>query len=240
MDASLNLTGKREEYQKLNENPPPAARRTVTLIVAIFAGVVIMVVAAGFVAWHTTRAAVESAFHRAIAKHEETVDLSSLVTQVRELNRLETASMHVMHVSTTTQTYNIVPDALGGDELTLLAAGDVIAGVDLSLLKKDDVWREPDGTIVMRLPPSQVLVTRVDNKESHVINRKTGLLRRADINMESRARLRAEAEIRNEAVRKGILNLASRNAQAKLAEFLHSTGVQKVKFVGQGARSGAT
>lgn len=187
-----------------------------------------------YLAWRVTRNAVKDVFNHAIIKSEETVDLSNLVTRVRELNRLETASMHVMNVSTTTQTYNIVPDALGGDELTLLAAGDVIAGVDLSLLKKEDVWRQPDGTIVLRLPPSQVLVTRVDNKESRVINRKTGLLRRADINMESRARLRAEGEIRNEAVRKGILNLASQNAEAKLAQFLHSTGVRKVTFVRHG------
>ena len=200
--------------------------------------VTLVTIAGAYLAWRITRQVVESVFTRAITKKEETIDLGALVTRVRELNRLETAGMHVMHVSTTTQTYEMVPDALTGDELTFLAIGDVIAGVDMALLTKADVWRQPDGTVVIRLPPSQVLVTRVDNKDSHVISRKTGLLRRADINLESRARQRAEQEIRNEAVRKGILNLAAQNAEVKLAEFLHSTGVQKVKFVKSGTPSG--
>lgn len=201
---------------------------------------ILITIAGVYVAWRLTRNAVESVVSHAITRKEETVDLTTLVTQVRELNRLETASMHVMHVSTTTQTYDLVPDALGGDQLTFLAAGDVIAGIDMSLLNRNDVWREADGTVAMRLPAAQVLVTRVDNKESHVISRKTGLLRRADINLESRARQRAEQEIRNEAVRKGVLNLAAQNAEVKLAEFLHTAGVAKIKFVKANAPAGGT
>lgn len=212
---------------------PPRPRNTRNLLIILLV-VILITMAGAYVAWRITKQAVENVFTRALTKKEETVDLGALVTRVRELNRLETAAMHVMHVSTTTQTYDMVPDALTGDQLTFLAAGDVIAGVDMALLNKNDVWRQPDGTIVIRLPPSQVLVTRVDNKESHVISRKTGILRRADINLESRARQRAEQEIRNEAVRKGILNLAGQNAEVKLAEFLHTTGVQKVKFVKSG------
>src|SRR6266568_1753267 len=111
---------------------------------------------------------------------EEQIDLTALVTRVRAINRLETASMRVVHVSTITQSYELVPNALGGDQLTFLATGDVIAGIDLSQLKQEDIRRDLDGTIIVRLPPSQVLVTRLDNRESHVINRKTGLFRRAD------------------------------------------------------------
>jgi hypothetical protein len=167
----------------------------------------------------------------AMKPKEETIDLTALVTRVRDLSRLETASMRVVHVSTVTQSYNLVPNAIAGDELTFLATGDVIAGVDLSQLKPDDAWREPDGTIVLRLPPSQILVSRIDNRESRVISRKTGVLRRADINLESRARQHAEVGVRREAMNKGILPLAAQNAQSKLADFLHTLGVQKVRFV---------
>ncbi len=224
----------------MNETSPGPRPRTTRNILIILLVVIFVTIGAGYFFWRMTRQAVESVFSRVITKKEETIDLGALVTQVRELNRLETASMHVMHISTTTQTYEMVPDALTGDQLTFLAAGDVIAGVDMSLLNKNDVWRQSDGTVVIRLPASQVLVTRVDNKESHVISRKTGILRRADINLESRARQRAEQEIRNEAVRKGILNLASQNAELKLAEFLHTTGVVRVKFVKAGTASGGS
>ena len=111
-----------------------------------------------------------------------------------------------------------------------LATGDVIAGIDLSRLQPQDVWRDTDGTIVMRLPSSQILVTRVDNNDSRVLNRKTGFLRQADVNLESRARQFAEQAIRNEAMRKGILQTASQNGEKKIADFIHTLGAQKVRF----------
>ena len=207
----------------------------------MLAGVIVITIAGVYLAWWMTRHALESVVTHAITRKEETIDLSALVTQVRSLSRLETASMHVMHIGTITQGYDLVPDAIAGDQMTFLAAGDVIAGVDLSLVGSSDIYRQPDGTLVLRMPPAQILVTRVDNRESRVISRKTGLLRRADINLESRARQHAEQEIRNEAFRKGILNMASENAQAKLAEFLHTLGFEKVKFVkaGQGVGGGS-
>ncbi len=199
------------------------------------AAVILVTIGLGWVIWRATRHAVENVLERTITPQEKTIDLSALVTQVRSLSRLETASMHVLHVSTTTQSYQLVPDSLAGDQLTFLAAGDVIAGVDLSLLTQNDAWKKPDGTIVLRLPPPQILVTRVDNRESRVINRKTGFLRRADVDLESRARQHAEQEIRNASIRKGILDMASQNAENRIADFLHTLGFQKVEFLKRGA-----
>lgn len=177
------------------------------------------------------RSAKEAVTETILAPQERTVDIATLVTQVRELNRLETASMRVIHVGTITQTYKMVPNSLGGDEITFLATGDVIAGLDLSQLKPNDVWRSPDGTINLRLPPPQILVSRVDNEQSRVLTRKTGMLRRADIDLETRARQHAETNIRAEAVKKGLLPLAAQNGEKKLAELLHTLGAEKVRFV---------
>lgn len=199
-------------------------------LLGLIAVLILLVIGGGYVAWRLTRRAVQMTISEATKPVEKTIDLGALVTQVRELSRLETASMRVMHVSTITQTYKMIPDAVAGDELTFLAAGDVVAGVDLSAIQQKDVHREPDGTIVMRLPPSAIFMTRVDNKESRVMSRKTGLLRRADVNLESRARQHAEQSIRNEAVKKGILLMASQNAEKKLADFLHAVGIEKVRF----------
>lgn len=159
------------------------------------------------------------------------IDLGAVVMRIRGLNRLETATMHVMHVSTISQSYDFVPNAMAGDSLTFMATGDVIAGVDLALMKPNDLRRQPDGTVLVHLPPAQILVTRIDNRESRVVSRKTGLFRRADPSLESRARLFAETGVRNEAVKKGILTLANTNAQARLAELLHGAGIERVEFV---------
>jgi hypothetical protein len=201
-------------------------RQTVALAASV--GLVILLgIAAG--AWYIAHR-LEQIAAAAVTRKEEMADLGTLVTRVRDLNRLETAAMRVASISTTRQTYDLIPNALAGDELTLYSAGDVIAGVDLSLLRPDDVHREPDGTIVVRLPPPQLLVSRLDNRASHVIQRRTGVFRRADIGMEGRARQYAEQNIRNEAIRRGILQLAQKNAEGRVAELLHTLGAAKVRF----------
>ena len=208
-------------------------RKRIALVAAV---VILMTVAGGVVVWKLTRRAMQSVVTEFTTPKEETIDLGALVTQVRELSRLETASMRVMHISTTKQEYKMVPDALASDEIKFLATGDVIAGIDLSQVKVEDAWRDPDGTVVMRLPPPQILVTRVDNRESKVISRTTGMLRRADVDLESRVRQNAEQGIRNEAVNKGILPMASRNAEVKIAQFLQTVGARRVRFVSSGTQ----
>ena len=201
-------------------------KRQIGILLGTLALVLIVLIAtAWFVARRVERMAVQ-----AVTQKEETLDLGTLVTRVRDLNRLETANMRVVNVSTVRQTYDLIPNALAGDELTLYSAGDVIAGVDLSLLKTEDVHREPDGTVVVHLPPPQLLVSRLDNRATHVINRRTGVFRRADVGMEGRARQYAEQNIRNEAVHRGILPLAQQNAEARVAGLLHTLGAPKVRF----------
>jgi Protein of unknown function (DUF4230) len=205
-----------------------------TLLVFLGALLILAAVAAttGYVVWRMTKKAVVDAV---FVPEEKTVDIATLVTQVRELNRLETASMRVMHVGTITQSYRMVPNAMAGDEITFLATGDVIAGIDLAQLRQEDVWRSSDGTINVRLPKAQVLVTRVDNAQSRVLSRKTGVLRRRDIDLETRARQHAEENIRSEAVKRGVLKLAGDNAEKKMADLLHTFGADKVRFVRDGA-----
>jgi hypothetical protein len=196
-------------------------RRLVLICLAI-----LVVAGTGLIVWRVHRAV------QNLTKPVETeVDLGAVTTRIRNLNRLETASMHVVHVSTITQEYQLVPNSIGGDTLTLFAGGDVIAGVDLSLLGPNDIWRTATGVVVIKLPPPMVLVTRIDNKETRVVSRKTGFLRRADPGLEGRARLYAEGGVRSEAVRKGILQLARTNAQMRIAELLHATGINRIEFV---------
>lgn len=203
-------------------------RRTIFAVLgALLIAAVVAVTTAVFV-WRAAKNAVVETITTPVEKQ---IDIATLVTQVRELNRLETATMRVMHVGTITQTYKLVPNALGGDEITFLATGDVIAGIDLAQLRQQDVWRSPDGTINLRLPPAQVLVTRVDNEQSRVLTRKTGVLRRADVDLETRARQHAEENIRSEALKKGVLKIASDNGEKKMAELLHTFGFSKIRIV---------
>ncbi|HEX6641433.1 MAG TPA: DUF4230 domain-containing protein [Thermoanaerobaculia bacterium] len=206
-------------------------RRTLFLILGAVLITVAVAVSTGMLVWRMAKRTVSEQVTQALTPQEKTIDVASLVTQVRELNRLETASMHVVHVGRVSQTYKLVPNSLAGDEITFLAAGDVIAGIDLARLKPEDVWRSPDGTVNMRLPAAEVLVARVDNQKSRVLTRDTGMLRRRDVDLETRARQHAEENIRSQAVNQGILATATTSAEKKLAGFLHTLGIEKVRFV---------
>jgi len=221
------MTAGYQKIPKANGIVESMTRRQTAALLASVGLVILLGIATA--AWYVAHR-LEQIATTAVTRKEEMADIGTLVTRVRDLNRLETATMRVANVSTVTQTYDLIPNALAGDELTLYSAGDVIAGVDLSLLKPDDVHREPDGTIVVRLPPPQLLVSRLDNRASHVIQRRTGVFRRADIGMEGRARQYAEQNIRNEAIRRGILQLAQTNAEGRVAELLHTLGAAKVRF----------
>jgi hypothetical protein len=221
------MTAGYQKIPKANGIVESMTRRQTAALLASVGLVILLGIASA--AWYVAHR-LEQIATTAVTRKEEMADIGTLVTRVRDLNRLETATMRVANVSTVTQTYDLIPNALAGDELTLYSAGDVIAGVDLSLLKPDDVHREPDGTIVVRLPPPQLLVSRLDNRASHVIQRRTGVFRRADIGMEGRARQYAEQNIRNEAIRRGILQLAQTNAEGRVAELLHTLGAAKVRF----------
>jgi hypothetical protein len=193
--------------------------------------ILLLVAVIGGGLWFAWRAVPRAIATNISTPKETQVDLTTVVTRVRGLNRLETATMRVVHVSTISQSYEYVPNALAGDTLQFLATGDVIAGIDLAGLGAGDLFRRSDGTVVMRLPPPQVLVTRVDNRESRVLQRTTGMFRKADPGLEGRARLYAESGIRNEAVKRGILTLAQRNAEARLGELLHGAGIERLEFV---------
>ncbi|HUJ12413.1 MAG TPA: hypothetical protein VL284_01375, partial [Thermoanaerobaculia bacterium] len=62
----------------------------VALIAAVF--VIAVTIVAGWMAWRHTQRRVE----HALVPHEEQIDLGTVVTRVRALDRLETASMHVV------------------------------------------------------------------------------------------------------------------------------------------------
>lgn len=70
----------------------------------------------------------------------------------------------------------------------------------------------------------------LDNENSYVYDRDTGLLRRADTQLESAARRAAEAEILRTATEDGILDQAQKNAETYLLSLLNSLGFSRVVF----------
>lgn len=165
-------------------------------------------------------------------KPETTVDLtqSAVVLQIRQLNRLETASFTIEKIIQAGTNGNAFQTILFGDKILLIAHAEIIAGFDLSQLADENI--EVSGkTLKLTLPAPQILFTRLDNAQTKVYDRKLGLLTSGNKDLESTARLQAEQSIREAACSQDILAVASKNAAATLRTIFSTAGFSSVEIV---------
>jgi hypothetical protein len=159
-----------------------------------------------------------------------------VVEHIQALNKLETVVYSLDTVVENSKSSPVLPDALAGDKILLMVHGQVIAGIDLSRLKPEDVRIDPpdlNGTpsrsIHVNLPPSEIFSVSLDNAKTKVFARETGLLVPADQNLESDTRAKAQQELQAAALSDGILDAARKNARANLQLLLLSLGFSKVE-----------
>lgn len=158
-------------------------------------------------------------------------DPVTIVREVRNLSRLETASYTVEKVITAET--NQGPFAfLFGDKLILVAHGQVIAGVDLAKVEDSDVAVTAEGTVEVTLPPAEVFVTALNNEQSYVFHRDTGVIG-MNPDLETEARQAAEEEIRKAALEDGILEMAQQNAETYIRHLILTLGFEEVEIVVQ-------
>lgn len=125
---------------------------------------------------------------------------------------------------------SVLGKALGSENrLLLLAHGIVKAGVDLKRLKPEDL-QILGKQIVVKLPPPEIMDAYLDDTQTKVIDRKTGLLAPPDKDMEQTVRQNAVDDIRRAARLGGILKDAQERARAQLANLFLQLGFEKVEF----------
>jgi hypothetical protein len=159
------------------------------------------------------------------------VSASQVVEKIQRLNRLETVVYSLDTVEETTESNPVLPDAIAGDKLLMIVHGQTIAGVDLSQLKPDSVEITDTGgsrSIRLTLPPSQVFFTNIDNDKSRVYARDTGLFVKADPNLETVTRAKAQSDLQQAALADGILDAATKNAHATVTAMLEGLGFDHV------------
>lgn len=154
----------------------------------------------------------------------------SVVLAVRDLSRLETASYHMEKVIELTDAQSRVFGLVEAkDAILLVAVGDVVAGVDLSRLRDGDVQSDLDaGTVRLRLPAPEVFSSAVDEKQTHVYERRTDTLASRNESLEGTARQAAEAQMRQGALDAGILDRARSGAERSVRDLLRSLGFGQV------------
>jgi hypothetical protein len=156
-----------------------------------------------------------------------------VITQIRELGRLETASYTVEKVlEGGLDQGNSLLNLLLGDRLLFIAHGEVIAGVDLTELRDEDVLVSDDRqSVTLRLPPARILTKRLDNDLSRVYDRSQGWLTKGDPELESRVRQEAERAVLMAACDGGILSQAELNAQRQVQILLLALEFREINFL---------
>ena len=156
-------------------------------------------------------------------------DPVTIIRQVQSLARLETIQYTVEKVITAEVNQGIF-GPLFGDKLLFVAHGMVIAGIDMNKIETKDLWMDGD-VLKVRLPEPEVFVATLNNEQSYVYDRDTGLFTKGNPQLETEARKAAEQEILKAAEKDGILVLARQNAEVYLERLFNSLGYLKVEFV---------
>jgi hypothetical protein len=155
-------------------------------------------------------------------------DPVTIVHEIRSLARLETIKFSLEKIITA-ETRQGVFEWLVGDRLIFVAHGEVIAGIDLNKLDPEDLLVR-DGVLYVQLPEAEIFVVAIDNQQSYVYDRETGLFTHGEVNLETEARRAAEIEIEDSALEDGILDLAAQNAESFLDRLFRDLGFPEVIF----------
>jgi len=167
----------------------------------------------------------------AVTGRTVSIDVSqpTVVDRIQRLQRLETVVYTVDKLVTGAKENLLLPDFLTGDRLLMLVHGEVVAGIDFSNLKPDDV-RVDGKQVRLHLPAAQLFSTRLDSAKTRVYSRQTGLLVPTDPNLETQVRQEAERQLQEAALADGILRTAQQNAASTISSLLQGLGFEKIDF----------
>jgi hypothetical protein len=155
----------------------------------------------------------------------------AVITQVRELSRLEGVSYHVERVVDLKDEQRLLFGMVAADDAILLvASGDVVAGVDLGRIQPADVMVGGDGrSVTLHLPRAEVFSARLDNARTYVHSRTTDLLAQRRESLETQARRAAEQTLRAAAEDAGILKRAEDSVGRTVSSLVRALGFEQVR-----------
>lgn len=203
--------------------------------IAVAGGVLLGVLVVGATGWlmisRNSGRALLSYWMSAVTGRTVSIDVSqpTVVDRIQRLQRLETVVYTMDKLVTGAKENPVLPDFLTGDRLLMMVHGEVVAGIDFSNLKPDEV-RVDGKEIRLRLPAAQVFSVRLDSAKTRVYSRQTGLLVPTDPNLETEVRQEAEREMQEAALADGILRNAQQNGASTISSLLQGLGIEKIEF----------
>ena len=152
-----------------------------------------------------------------------------VLEQLQKMARLETARYKGHTIVKGHTGSDVLPSFIAGDKLVFIGHGEVVAGVDLGKMQPQDVRVNGD-KVTIKLPAAEVFHSRLDNEQSEVFERQTGVFSKPDQTLETRVRQEAEKQIRDAALESEVLQHAAQGAREALRKQLGMLGFGDVEF----------
>src|SRR5208282_679700 len=220
-----------EEIRRAANPPRSGTAATISLLLGVLFGVLSVGFVGAVMLSQTSGRSLLSRLFSAATGRTISIDVSqpTVVDRIQRLQRLETVVYTVDKLVTGAKENPLLPDFLTGDRILMMVHGEVVAGIDFSNLKPDDV-RVDGKQVRLHLPAAQLFSTRLDSARTRVYSRQTGLLVPTDPNLETQVRQEAERQLQDAALADGILRTAQQNAASTLSSLLQGLGFEKIDF----------
>lgn len=152
-------------------------------------------------------------------------DANGIVRQVQPLKELVTVRCSIQRVVGLKEPKT----PLGEESILLMVQGEALAGVDLQGVSSRDIAFAGPRTVTITLPRAKLFNVFLDEKYTKVWDRQITWWTpwvAPDPDLEHQARLRAIDDVRNDALRMGILEQAQQNAQTAIRDLLRGFEVE--------------
>ncbi|MDX1448856.1 MAG: DUF4230 domain-containing protein [Acidimicrobiia bacterium] len=196
----------------------------------IAAALIVLVAGVGVVAFAAGRGAgtFDGWMERVFGQGETTEVGPVTISALRELSQLTTFEM---------VEYTVVEKAddrgwlnwATGDRVAMFVVARIGAGVDLGLVTPEMVQADPEtASVTIRLPEPEISYVDVDEDQTTVYDRDTGLFTSGNPELESSARRAAEEILVAAALDAGLLERAADEAVVVITTFVESLGYTDV------------
>ena len=143
------------------------------------------------------------------------------IEPITELSELTVTSFNYANIVVSETGMPSLLQSLYGESLVLVAVGYVEAGVNLQNLTNESlVYDEDTMTLTLQLPPASLQSCFLNENESYVASRSSGLFARSAPQLDAAARRFAIEYFREQAVEQGILTTAQDRAEEVTASFM--------------------
>lgn len=189
--------------------------------------------------WRTSDRAfsvVENFFQASDSPPEVSVS-DVIVSELQGVEELTTVVFTTQSVVPTEQSRKLGYWTVGTTHLNYVAQGEVRAGVDLTdITMKNVTVKEQDDTVIVKLPPAEILDHKLDIKDSQVSSYSRGFLNLGpDVapKLQTLAQQKALNQLIDAACNQQILDRARDRAEDSIKELLAKSGHRNVEVTSQ-------